>query len=112
MQRGYQKKHRIRKRPEFLQLASDGKRVFCPHFIGVYAPREYSNARLGVTVTKKIGSAVTRNRIKRVCREFFRTHRDQLPAAYDINIIARSIAAQAANNELNESLEELFSQIK
>ncbi|MGD9330479.1 MAG: ribonuclease P protein component [Desulfobacterales bacterium] len=112
MRRGYPKKDRIRKRSEFLQLGLDGKRLFSRHFIVVYARRGYTEARLGITVTKKIGSAVTRNRIKRVCREFFRTHRDQYSAAVDIHIIARSVAAHAANDELIESLEKLFSQIK
>ena len=74
--------------------------------------REQGVPRLGVTVTKKIGHAVTRNRLKRVCREYFRTHRDQLAAAFDVHVIARSGSAQAANDELTKSLEKLFSQIE
>jgi ribonuclease P protein component len=92
-------------------LGDRGKRLISRHFILVYDSGRFPNARLGITVTKKIGPAVTRNRLKRVCREFFRRNREQLAAAYDIHIIARSAAASAAHQELSNSLETLFSQI-
>jgi ribonuclease P protein component len=111
LQRGYQKTDRIRKRSEYLHLAEDGQRFFSRYFILVYASRNASVSRLGVTVTKKIGNAVTRNRLKRLCREYFRTHRDQFMGAYDMHVIARSGSAHAANTELTKSLEKLFSQI-
>jgi ribonuclease P protein component len=112
LRRGYQKKDRIRKRPEYLHLAEDGRRLFSRHFILVYARRNDLVSRLGVTVTKKIGNAVSRNRLKRLCREYFRTHRDHFAGAFDVHVIARSGSAQAANDELNQSLEKLFSQIE
>jgi ribonuclease P protein component len=106
------KGNRLRKRPEFLQLGERGKRLFSRHFILVYDHSRQLESRLGITVTKKIGPAVTRNRLKRICREYFRRHRDFLGAAYDIHIIARSAAARAAHEELTGSLETLFSQIR
>jgi len=102
---------RILKRPEYLRLGEDGQRLIGKFFILVYAPSKHSQSRIGITATKKIGPAITRNRIKRVCREFFRIHRHQLAASLDVHIIARSAAARAANNELTISLEKLFSQI-
>lgn len=47
------------------------------------------HARLGVVVTKKLGSAVRRNRIKRVMREVFRRHRELFPSASDVVAIAK-----------------------
>ena len=108
----FTKADRLRKRPEYLQLGDRGRRLFSRHFILVYDRSLFPNSRLGITVTKKIGPAVTRNRLKRICREFFRRHREQLGAAYDIHLIARSVSASAAHDELTGSLETLFTQIK
>lgn len=47
------------------------------------------HARLGIVVTKKLGSAVRRNRIKRVMREVFRRHRELFPSASDVVAIAK-----------------------
>ena len=111
MGQGFPKASRIRKRPEFKYLGEVGKRLVGRHFIVVYRSSAFPHSRLGITVTKKVGNAVTRNRLKRVCREFFRTYQKRLTAAYDVHVIARNAAARAAHKELVSSLEELFSQI-
>jgi ribonuclease P protein component len=108
---GFPKASRILKRPEFKQLGEVGKRLVGRHFIVVYRSSKHPQSRLGITVTKKVGNAVTRNRLKRVCREFFRTYQKQLAAAYDVHVIARNAAAGAAHKELVYNLEKLFSQI-
>jgi ribonuclease P protein component len=46
-------------------------------------------ARLGIVVTRKLGNAVARNRIKRVCRECFRLWPTLLPAGIDLVVVAR-----------------------
>ena len=51
--------------------------------------RESSPARLGIVVTKRVGHAVARNRIKRVCRECFRLWPDLVPDGIDLVVIAR-----------------------
>jgi ribonuclease P protein component len=108
----FPKTRRILKRPEFIRLGEIGKRRVGRYFILVYGPSGHLQSRLGITVTKKIGNAAARNRLKRVCREFFRTHQNQLAAAYDIHVIARNAAARAAPKELVSNLEKLFSQIR
>ena len=49
-------------------------------------------SRVGFVVTRKVGNAVQRNRIKRVCRECFRTWPDLVPDGIDLVVIARSRA--------------------
>jgi len=49
--------------------------------------------RLGLTVGKRVGNAVTRNRVKRLLREYFRNCKDKLPASTDIVISAKVGAA-------------------
>jgi ribonuclease P protein component len=83
---------RIRRRAEFLTLQRHGIRAQSPHFV-VYAMRisEPAVTRLGVTVSRRIGSAVVRNRIKRRVRECFRrTLRAMMPAQTGMIVIAKS----------------------
>lgn len=84
------RRRRIRKRPEFLRLQQGNRGKKSRHFIIIFAPGPVADCRVGVTVTRKIGGAVTRNRIKRRVREFFRLHRHELQPAHDLLIIARA----------------------
>lgn len=64
------------------------------------SPREPSSAgtpepsRLGVVATRKLGGAVVRNRIKRLCREAFRTWPGFVPDGIDLVVIARGGAGE------------------
>jgi len=82
---------RVRRRSEYLLAQSRGRRVQAPHFVLIVLPREVSGpARLGITVTKKVGpSAVARNRTKRVLREVFRLNRALFPEGADVIAIAK-----------------------
>jgi len=52
-------------------------------------------SRLGITVSRRVGGAVVRNRVKRLVREFFRHCQHGIAPPQDILVIARPIAAQA-----------------
>jgi ribonuclease P protein component len=66
---------------------------------------------LGVTVSKKVGHAVERNRIKRILREFFRVKRHKITGFWDINIIARKEAAGLTSGQALLSLQKVFDKI-
>jgi len=53
--------------------------------------------------TRAAGQSVNRNRLRRLIRESFRMHREELPAV-DVLVTARSAVANAANREVFESL--------
>jgi len=55
----------------------------------IFLPNEESYNRLGISVHRKTGNAVRRNRIKRLIRESFRLNRDQLPPSCDIVFTVR-----------------------
>ena len=105
---GYPKEKRLRKRGEYLALSREGDKCHRKHFLCIYKKGCGPHSRLGVTVSKKVGTAVTRNRLKRMCREFFRLNQSRLGGVWDINIIARQAAAGAPREQVLRSLDEIF----
>ncbi len=63
--------------------------------------------RLGITVTKKAGNAVFRNRIKRLLREFFRRNKDLFPAGCDVVIMPKKNIPPLSYLETERELTEL-----
>jgi len=65
-------------------------------------------SRLGVTVSRRVGNAISRNRVKRGIREWFRQSRDRESETVDIVVIARSPAARLSGTEIARELDSLF----
>ena len=84
------KKERVRKRTQYLDIYRRGGRVHSNNFIVILSPNLSGGKRLGVAVSKKVGNAAQRNRIKRLLREFFRLNKDGLPDSKDMVIIAKN----------------------
>ena len=96
------------KRSEFLQLANSGDKIQNKHFIAIYAPSRFQRTRLGVTVTRNVGKATTRSRIKRFTREHFRLNKHKMTGCRDINIISKKEAAKLTSTEAFLSLQNIF----
>ena len=102
------KERRIRRRSDFLRVQAIGQRASCAHFVLLVAAREPDPAvcsRVGFVVTKKVGNAVQRNRIKRVCREAFRMWPDLVPDGIDLVVIARAGADELGLAEVRSEWE-------
>ena len=101
----FQRIDRLRKRNEYRQVQLTGRRIHTRHFLIVVKPNTSNTGRLGITVTKRVGSAVKRNRIKRVVREVFRRNRALFPRSHDVVFIAKrdlvSISYQGLLDELD-----------
>jgi ribonuclease P protein component len=99
---GFRAADRLHRRREFLRAQRRGARIQSAHFV-IYASRLPQNyqARLGTTVSRRIGGAVVRNRVKRRVRECFRLKlRPILPAGTDLLVIARTGSGQLASAEI------------
>jgi len=81
------KEERIRKRQDYLRIYEQGVRIHSKRFTVILLENQQGIRRLGITVGKKTGNAVQRNRIKRILREFFRLNKSRLPASQDIVIL-------------------------
>ena len=74
-------------------------------YLVLYARRNRTGTnRVGITVSKKLGKAVVRNRVRRRLREVYRLNEEQFLPGYDIVIVARSRAVDVSFQKLTESL--------
>jgi len=98
---------RLHRSAEFIRLQRSGLRFQSPHFV-LYAgtlENEPERSRLGVTVSRRIGNAVIRNRVKRRVREIFRGRiRDSLAKGTSLVVIARIGAGGLATASITDEL--------
>lgn len=73
---------RLKTRRQFLAVYSGGRRAGCPSFTFFALPNQLGHCRAGVTATRKLGGAATRNRAKRRLRELFRRNH----ASFAVNV--------------------------
>jgi len=102
--RTFTKADRIRTSSEYRTLSKNGDRHYSEHFIFISRKNRSWGPRLGITVTKKVGKAVTRNKIKRIIRDYFRLNRSLLPGRLEINVIARPSSGKLGPAEIRKYL--------
>lgn len=107
----FKKTDRILKRSEFSRLSETGIRVSAHFFIALVVPGTCGRSRIGITVSRKVGGSVERNRLKRLAREAFRLNRNLLVRPLDINLIARRAAAGQPNGAVALALKDLFAKL-
>lgn len=103
---------RLRRRQEFVAVQSSGRKVHGRLFVALVVETDAvaPHGRVGLTVTKRIGNAVTRNRIKRRAREWLRRH-GWVPARRDVVLIAKDAAASASAAETAQDLARVVARI-
>jgi ribonuclease P protein component len=100
------REQRLRSAADFQRVRDQSPRVW-PHRLLVLhlAPNELGYARVGITVSGRVGKAVVRNRVRRRLREALRARFGALTPGFDVLVVARPPSAQASWLELNAALD-------
>ncbi len=85
----FPKAMRIRSREEFSRVFEGRVRESRGPLTLYGVPNALERARLGISISRKVGTAPRRNRIKRLLREAFRQRQHDMPAGYDVVIVVR-----------------------
>ena len=97
----------IKANRDFLNAYRRGKKVESRTFVLYYRKNRFNENRLGITVSKKIGNAVVRNRTRRIIKEAYRNISNLLNNdGWDIIIVARYSATTLKSNEIEKILRE------
>ena len=83
---------KLRKSGEFSYVYKNGEKWVGKYVVLLYVKNTLPNSRIGIVVSKKVGTAVVRNKVKRRLREIIRLNQDRIPEGLDIVIVAKSKA--------------------
>jgi len=103
----FPKSHRVLKSRQFRWILRGGRRFYSPNFTFVFRGGT-PVSRVGLTVSRKVGNAIQRNRIKRVVRETFRLNSGLMKDPLWIVVIAKPGAALVDNCRLSEQVISFF----
>ena len=109
---GFSQAERIRKSKEFQRVFDEGRTLRDRLIIVRCAPNGLPHSRLGLIVSKKVGHAPRRNRIKRLFREAFRLNKERLPKGLDILLSPARGWSDPPLQELEATLIRLLSRVK
>ncbi|MEG0551161.1 MAG: ribonuclease P protein component [Vagococcus sp.] len=103
------KSYRIKKEKEFQKIIYNKDSYANRNFVVyIYPAKENKHFRIGLSVGKKIGNAVTRNRVKRLMRESLFQLKDNINSDYNIVLIARPGVAKLSLDEVKNNIQHVF----
>ena len=90
----------IKLNSDFRRIYAKGKSAVSPCVVVYCRKNRLGTNRVGFTVSKKLGKAVVRNRVRRRLREIMRLNRERLEQGYDLILVARTRAVEAEYRRL------------
>lgn len=101
----------LKKSSEFNSVYKQGKSYVTKHIVMYWKKNSESCNRVGITVSKKVGKAVVRNRVKRLIKESYRLNSDNIPKGYDLVFVARVRMKDANYVEVEKTMRYLLRKI-
>lgn len=100
------KQHRLTDKRDFQTVFHRGRSFANRNLVIYFLKKERPDEpyRIGFSVSKKVGKAVTRNRVKRLLREAFRLEHEQIAPAHDYVVIARPATAELTFEEVRQNV--------
>ena len=108
MRGSFGKENRISRRVDFWKDRGRRKRFDTEHFMVILRKNNKDVKRLGLVVGRKVGGAVSRNRTKRLIREFFRLNEEKIPDSSDLIVLAKENTEIKGYQEVFEELKVIF----
>ena len=108
------KRNRLSRSADFDRVYREGRSHASRHLVVYAFPRSSAaedEPRLGVSVGRKVGGAVERNRMKRLLREAFCDAAGSLPEGYDFVVVARPDAGELARERGEEGIAEALREV-
>ena len=97
----------LKKNKEFQRVYRRGVSAGDDVLVLFLLPNRTGKVRFGFSVSKRVGKAVVRNRVRRILREICRLNENWFPGGHDVVIIARSAARELGFRELAEHVRKL-----
>jgi ribonuclease P protein component len=108
----FTKSDRILKRETFRRTYDGGRKYQAKYFTAFVISNQQESSRLGVTVTRKTGKSVDRNRSRRLVREVFRKNKWRVPLGVDIVINVKNALISAGYDDLESDFIEFLKRAK
>ena len=105
------KAYRIKKTTDFDKIIRKKQSFANRQFVMYYQKNNLEHMRLGISVSKKLGKAHERNRLKRYVRESFKNKKEDLNN-YDIIVIVRPMAVNITFEEFGKSINHILKKAK
>ena len=93
--------NRLKKRYQFNYVYKSGEHFSGEHMVLYVASSKTKNIKVGLAVTKKVGHAVVRNKVRRSLREIIKTQVPNLKQSYNFIVVARDNISEASFEKLS-----------
>jgi ribonuclease P protein component len=102
----------ITKNDEFKNVYKKGKKIVNKYFIFYYFKNNLRYDRIGFTVSKKVGKAVTRNKVRRVLKEILRLNLMKTKKGYDFVIVARNLLKDSEYKKVDNEFKNVYKKFR